>query len=189
MRIAQHIQTKDIWGIEFDPDLQAECSQRGININSYDLSTRWNYDSNAFDILHASGIIDHLFDTDNFMEEAYRVTKPGGYFIMLNNNLCGWHHILTLVMGRQPAVAHISERGMMGTLGMDGVHWGLLGSQRLKRVFTTYGMMKMMEYYGFTVEKVKGVGWYPFPPQFARALCAVDKMHAAYFVIKARKKA
>lgn len=187
MRIAKRIGTKDVWGLEIDNELVAQCEARGINMVQGDLGEKWDFGDNSFDILHASGIIDHLFDTDTFLEESYRTLKQGGYLLILNNNLSAYHHIFTLLMARQPSVAHISEKALVGTLGLDGEHWGLLGPQRLKRAFTTYGMVRLLEFYGFKVEKVVGVGFYPFPAKVARLFCKLDKLHSAYFIIKARK--
>ena len=187
MRIVDWIGTKDAWGLEVDPDLVAECKSRGLNMVHGDLGEPWDIPSDSIDIAHASGIIDHIFDTDKFFEEVRRTLKPGGYIMILNNNLAAYHHIFTLLCGRQPAVSHISERALVGTLRLDGEHWGLLGPQRLKRSFTTYGMQCLLEYYGFRIEMVKGVGFYPLPPQLSRIPNAIDKYHAAYFIIKARK--
>lgn len=187
IRIAQWIGTKDAWGLEVDKEIAEDACNKGIKAIVGDLGETWNFKDNTFDILHASGIIDHLFNTDKFISEAYRVLKPGGYLLILNNNLAAYHHIFSLLMGRQPLVAHISELALVGTLGADGEHWGMLGPQRLKRSFTTYGMKKMLELYGFRIENTKGVGYYPLLASWARPFCALDKYHSTYFIIKARK--
>jgi SAM-dependent methyltransferase len=187
MKIAEWIGTKNVSGLEVDTDIANDARDRGISAVVGDLGAPWVFKSNSFDALHASGIIDHIFNTDMFMQEAFRVLKPGGYLLVLNNNLAAYHHIFSLLLGRQPVVSHISEKALVGTLGTDGEHWGTLGPQRLKRSFTAYGMAKMMELYGFKVESIKGVGYYPFPPKFTKLFCAIDKYHSTYFIIKGRK--
>ena len=38
------------------------------------------YDSNTFDVVHASSVIEHVSDVDKAFAEIYRVLKPGGVF-------------------------------------------------------------------------------------------------------------
>lgn len=40
------------------------------------------YESNFFDIVHFSHLIEHLPDPLNFMNEIYRITKNGGYILV-----------------------------------------------------------------------------------------------------------
>ncbi len=56
------------------------------------------------------------------------------------------------------------------------------------RIFTFGSLKELLEYHGFQIAKTVGSGFYPFPPPIARFLCSIDKKHAAYIVVKARKK-
>ena len=38
------------------------------------------YKSNAFDVVHASSVIEHVLDVEKAFDEIYRVLKPGGVF-------------------------------------------------------------------------------------------------------------
>lgn len=60
-------------------------------------------------------VIEHLFDTDNFVSESFRILKPGGYTIVSTVNLASWHNIFALILGYQPFdFANISIKGTIG---------------------------------------------------------------------------
>jgi len=42
---------------------------------------------NRFDLVFAGELIEHLYDTDYFFEEANKVLKAGGYLIITTPNL------------------------------------------------------------------------------------------------------
>ncbi len=44
------------------------------------------FDSNSFDIVHNSHVIEHVNTPDLFMAEIYRILKPGGYYICATPN-------------------------------------------------------------------------------------------------------
>ena len=44
------------------------------------------FDSDSFDVVHNSHVIEHVNSPDLFMAEIYRILKPGGYFICATPN-------------------------------------------------------------------------------------------------------
>jgi SAM-dependent methyltransferase len=57
----------------------------------------------TFDAITALDVIEHLFDTDIFISELYRVLAPGGHLIIATPNLAWWWSRLRLLAGRSPA--------------------------------------------------------------------------------------
>lgn len=41
------------------------------------------YESNTFDVIYSKSVIEHVFNTDNFVKEIYRVLKPNGIAIIM----------------------------------------------------------------------------------------------------------
>ena len=41
------------------------------------------YDSNTFDFVYSKSVLEHVFNTDNFINESLGVLKPGGIAVML----------------------------------------------------------------------------------------------------------
>lgn len=68
-----------------------------------------------FDLVHANQVIEHLYETDLFIKEIYRILKKGGYAIISTPNLAGLHNIVSLILGKQPFPAHVSNEIVLGT--------------------------------------------------------------------------
>jgi len=41
------------------------------------------FDDNTFDFIFSKSVIEHVFNTDNFISEVYRVLKPGGVVVIM----------------------------------------------------------------------------------------------------------
>jgi len=128
-----------------------------------------------WDVVVASQIIEHLWNTDGFLEEIHRVLKPTGYAIISTPNLASWHNILYLLFGKQPEPCSVSDE-------MDWVE-----GPAHRRLFTIPGLTKLLEFHGFKIEKVVPSGYHPFPGWMARFMCLIDGGHSTSINIKVRK--
>jgi SAM-dependent methyltransferase len=67
-------------------DKRDECVNilKHFEVKECDLETQaLPYDSETFDIVFSKSVIEHVWNTQNFVREAHRVLKPGGVFILL----------------------------------------------------------------------------------------------------------
>ncbi len=187
LQVAEKIGTSHVFGIECASG--AEPVYNGpLQVVHSDLNDRFPFDNGVFDVIHANQVIEHLYETDLFIEEIYRILKKDGYAIISTPNLAGIHNIFSLVFGKQPFAAHISNQVIVGN-SFDPKH-GLSHPNRWRahlRVFTYESLLELFEYHGFIVEKISGTGYYPFPMPVARALARADVRHAVYLTIKVRK--
>lgn len=87
------------WGLE-------ECKKRKINVQQYffDDKTRLSFSDNFFDVVIAGEIIEHIFDTDFFLEETGRVLKPGGRLLISTPNIASLGRRLLLFFGKNPII-------------------------------------------------------------------------------------
>ena len=60
------------------------------------------FKKNSFHIVIASEIIEHIIDTDLFLEECKRVLKRNGILILTTPNLGSWINRVKLLFGKQP---------------------------------------------------------------------------------------
>jgi 2-polyprenyl-3-methyl-5-hydroxy-6-metoxy-1,4-benzoquinol methylase len=68
-------------------------------------------EDNFFDAIIAGDIIEHLMDTDIFLQELQRVLRPGGYLLITTPNMAWWWNRIRLLFGKIPAnVASVSFR-------------------------------------------------------------------------------
>jgi len=185
MEVAQGVGAREIWGIEIIEANAVKARQRGIKVARGDLNKPFPFESERFDVVHGANIIEHLYDTDMFLKEVYRVLKLGGYFIVSTCNLAAFHNIFFLLLGRQPPPADVSDEFQVGV-------WNASvrknpGGPCHRRMFTLRALKGLLECHGFKVEKSVGAGFYPLPLRLAKLMCRLDKRHSAYITVKARK--
>lgn len=137
----------------------------------------WDLRKEEFDVVVASQIIEHLSETDNFLKEIHRVLKPTGYAIISTPNLASWHNILYLLFSKQPRTCNIS----------DEMDWPV-SSPAHRRLFTVDGLVRLLKFHKFKVEKVVCSGYYPLPIWLARGICKVDRGHSVITTVKVRKE-
>jgi 2-polyprenyl-3-methyl-5-hydroxy-6-metoxy-1,4-benzoquinol methylase len=58
------------------------------------------YDDNYFDMVFASEVIEHIADTEEFMNELKRVLKPGGRIVLSTPNSSFWVYRVYALIGK-----------------------------------------------------------------------------------------
>ena len=188
LRIAQKAKTLNIFGVEFLKEAAQLAGSRGIRVCQADLNGILPLAAESFDVVHANQVLEHLSETDRFIKEVHRILKPGGYAVISTPNLAGLHNILSLVFGKQPFTAHVSNEVIVGN-SLDP-KCGMLHASRGEvhlRIFTPESLRELFRYHGFDVEQLIGVGYYPFPGPLASVLSRLDKTHSVYLTMKVRK--
>jgi SAM-dependent methyltransferase len=187
IQLARRLKTYNISGIDLSEKLLKKARKRGIKTYKMDLNKKLSIKSNKFDVIVANQIIEHLYDTDNFIKEIRRILKSGGYAIISTPNLSSWHNIFSLLIGKQPFPCHVSNNIIVGNpLNPLNGRKHETGFSHL-RLFTFDSLEGLLKYYGFSIERSIGVGYYPFPQFISGALSRMDKEHSAYVLIKAKK--
>lgn len=185
---AEKIGTKDIFGLDLRDDTVLVASKRGIEVIKADLNHSFPYKNETFDVVNAGLVVAFLYDIDNFIMEAYRVLKPGGYLIISSDNLACWSSIVSLMLGFQDIHSQISTYYRIGNP---------LSPDYKKKHLAHYGHLKVpayrslkdiLEIYGFNVENIDGAGYAPFPRRLASFLSSLDVQHSKFVVMKARKR-
>ncbi len=181
------IGTKEILGIEGNKDYIGSSKKRETKILNANLNTSWPIGSSSIDCITATEVIEHLSDLDNFFSESKRTLKKGGRIIISTENLAGYHNIFALLLGNQPYIGpYLSVNFPIGHRPCAKYYKGK--SQKFfphLNVMTTKALMQLLVKYGFKVNQVTGVGFYPLPPFLAGIFAKIDKNHASYCVVTA----
>src|SRR4030042_2156311 len=87
------------WGVE-------QCRKKNINVQQYffDDVSQLPYGGNFFDIVIAGEIIEHINDTDFFLEEISRILKPKGKLLLSTPNIASLGRRLLLLFGINPII-------------------------------------------------------------------------------------
>lgn len=183
---AKTIGTCKVYGIEINKKNCEEAKRKGIKVYNNDLNMKLPIRSSSIDVIIANQVIEHLYDSDVFVKEIYRILKPKGYVIVSTNNLASWHNIFSLFFGKQPFPSDVCRDPSIGKLfvlwaGGDSGHLSHI------RIFTYYGLRELFEYYGFKSGKIVGVGYYPFLGFISKFLSFIDKKHSVYLTVKVKK--
>lgn len=185
LEFAKKIGTSKVYGIEIDKKAAGEAKRKGVKVYNKDLNKKLPLRSSFVDVIIANQVIEHLYDTDTFVKEIYRILKPKGYVIVSTNNLASWHNIFALFIGRQPFPSDVCSDSSIGKLfALSKCNSEFLSHLR---IFTYYGLKELFENYSFKVRKIVGAGYYPFLGIVSKFLSFIDKKHSVYLTMKARK--
>lgn len=174
-------------------DISDSLAEKAIrNYNHHvviaDAGKQFPFKDSSFDLIIASQIVEHVYDTDLMVAEIYRVLKKNGICVCSTPNLASIHNIISLLFSRQPFTCHISDRVNTGTLFND-LHPEYLQPEflgmRHRRIFTAKSLQGLFEYYGFITESLKGHGYY-FAPSFINKRVTSPR-YATYITLRVRK--
>jgi SAM-dependent methyltransferase len=190
MRYAQAAQASDVYGVEVVESRAALARERGIDVVSTDLGGRLPYADNAFAAVVSNQVIEHLFDTDRLLAEAFRVLRPGGVIVTSTENLASWHNVASLVLGWQPfSLTNVSTQGPIGNpfgLAVGGETSPLVPGEiswQHRRVFASRGLLELHRAHGFIDLSLAGAGYYPLPSRMGR----VNPGHAAFITVSGQR--
>jgi len=190
VELGNRINTPLLYGIEIVEESVNQARQQGINVYRSDLNTPFPFGDESIDVVHAKEMLEHLHHTGLFLKEIYRVLVHWGYTIITVPNLAAWHNIFCLLWGWQPFPTNMSDEIVLGNpLSYNYKINPANGSFPLHFRIPTYRALKeLLEYHSFKVERMIGVGYYPFWGAASRPMAYLDPRHSAYLVIKGRKQ-
>lgn len=187
-KLATKVGTNHVYGCDVDAKAVAEAREHKIDAVVADLNKALPYADNFFDVVYSNQVIEHLNNVDQFIDEMYRITKPGGYVITSTENLASWHNIGALLLSQQPFSQHISRKYNIGN--KLSPHYRTKQGQEIwchQTVFTTFSLQEIFIVYGFQIEKVKGAGYHPLFGPMASLFSRIDSGHSHFITVKARK--
>jgi len=188
-------------GIEGHPVLMQKARDRGLQVQTFDLNRSWPYADAAFDVVHASQVIEHVHNTRWFVSEALRVLAPGGFAILTSENLTSWLNTAASILGFTPFSLQQTCGWYLGNpLGLhdaeeiaidlhpvpldDPAFSGISGHVR---VLGSRQASELFHRVGFKNVEVKTMGLMPCPGWLGRRLERVFKQRGHWLLIAAQK--
>lgn len=99
---AKYMKYGKVLGLDINEKAIKICKKKGINALCADVSELSSKYNNSFDYVIAGDIIEHIFDSDTFLENIYRVMKPKGRLILTTPNVASLPRRLMLLLGYNP---------------------------------------------------------------------------------------
>lgn len=180
------VQNTLIIGADINNKLLLKAKGRGMLTLRCDFETNLPFKQETVDVLVTNQVIEHLSNTDLFIENISRILKRNGYAIIATENISYWANIVVMILGYQAFSQNISDYFHIGNpfSGLAGEEFPEdMAGHTHRRIFSIRGLPSLLEKYNFKIEAVLGAGFAPFPPWFS----IFDKIHARFIVIKARK--
>jgi SAM-dependent methyltransferase len=173
--------------VEIYPPNVATARGNGFCVTESDLNGPLALPSSTFDLVLSNQVIEHLYDTDLFLQESNRILKPGGTIITSTENAASWHNIAALVLGWQPfSLTNISDRrsGIGNPLALHRGEAGTVFPMQHHRLLTLRGLKHLLREHGFYHLAARVAGYYPLPAKYGR----LDPRHAHFITVAGRKK-
>ncbi len=186
LKIANKVNTKNVYGIDIVEQRLKEAKRKGIKTIKSDLNGKFPFKNNSFDIIHADQVIEHIAFLDKFVSEIYRTLKPGGYAIISTENGSSWHNIFASILGWQIfSLTNVSSK-QSGIGNPLAIHRGKvidLDTWTHKTIFNYKGLHELFEVYKFKNVKIFGAGYPPLPAFLGK----IDPRHSHYITLKCYK--
>lgn len=129
-----------LYGVEASDFGYKTCLKKGINVTQFFFNDdKFPYKSSSFDIIIAGEIIEHIYDTDQFLNEIYRLLKPNGYLILSTPNIASLPRRIMLLLGMNPIIEISPNR---------------LDSSGHIRYFTFKNLSKLIKENNFNIIKI-----------------------------------
>lgn len=186
IKLAEKIDIKNIYGVEIIDERIKVCEEKGIKIKKFDLNGKFDFADNFFDVVHANQVIEHLYNSDNFLSEIHRILKPGGYAVISTENASSWCNLFAGLMGWQIfSLTNFSnkKKGIGNPLALHKDSNTGLESWNHIRIYNIRGLKEYFEAFGFKIKEIKGAGYFPLPG----VLGELDKTHCHFVTFKIKK--
>lgn len=103
-----------VYGIESSVTSAKKAAGKGIKVEQGDFMTKTFFPGTTFDIVVAGEIIEHVFDTDLFLQKIYALLKPKGKLILTTPNLASLPRRALLLLGKSPIMDNRTNSGSVG---------------------------------------------------------------------------
>lgn len=186
LQVAKASGAREIQGIELNSLAAEKAVRKGIKVSISDLNQRFPYADDTFDLIHTNQVIEHVPNVDHFLQEIFRVLRPGGSLVLSTENGSSWHNVLAAAMGWQIfSLTNLSSR-QSGIGNPLAVHRGttqFTSTWTHKVIFNYLGLVEFLQIHGFRNLVVRGAGYYPFPAILGKW----DPRHGHFLAVRAEK--
>ncbi|WP_456325925.1 class I SAM-dependent methyltransferase [Desulfonauticus submarinus] len=132
------------------------------------------------DVITAFEVIEHIYDTDNFIRNVKSSLTKGGTLLMSTPNTVSWKNRIAMLFGVAPLNLEVSLNGYFGLKFLKHYYFHLKPAGHI-RGFTPLSLKEFLEKNGFKTIKVWGIeNWkvtrlLDFVPMFSTNFLVIAK--------------
>jgi ubiquinone/menaquinone biosynthesis C-methylase UbiE len=190
-----NISEKNYIGIEWSPRSLAVAKSKGLQVLQGDLNQSLPFVEQSFQCVFGLSVLEHLVNGCLFLQEAYRVLKPGGHLILVTPNLSAWFNVFLLGIGKMPSsgphpdAAELVQKNMPLKFQKKGVAQRVenMSTNRHLVVFTYRVLKDYLNFIGFKHINSKAFGYYPFPKSLQGLFERLDPWHCHQMVFDCQR--
>jgi methionine biosynthesis protein MetW len=143
----------DVHGVDISDVALKKARSSGLKVKQHDLDgNKLPYPNNQFDAVLCGDIIEHLFNTEFFIKEIWRVLKKDGFLVLSVPNIAAYYNRLVLLVGKLPIWIESASEMTFPPIENDNMY-----NTGHVRAYTKETITKLIEHHGFKIEDVKGV--------------------------------
>ena len=175
-----------VFGVDIIYHALLKASRRNILVTQADASSALPFSSNVFDLIHSNQVIEHVSSVDVFMNEVFRITKPGGHVIISTENASSWVNVAAAALGYQIfSLTNMSSKraGIGNPFAIHQNENSEISSWTHKTIFSLRGIKEFSQAHGFEIVKMEGAGYFPFPTNLAK----MDPWHSHFITVLLKK--
>lgn len=149
-----------------------EQKSEGFTFKQCNLEDGIPFEDEFFDKIFCGGVIEHLLDTDFFLDECYRVLKRNGSLVLTTDNLSSLVNLLRWLKKEQPR--------MVG-YNIHNNSWGHV------RAYSIIAINRQLEDHNFKIEFLGSIYTGNYNPIIKKLLEKILPLRGGIIVVKARK--
>lgn len=172
----------EIYGVDIAKEAVESARKKGIKAYRVDLDKEdLPFEDNYFDGVFCGEVIEHLYDTDNLLNNIYRVLTPNGLCVITIPNISFWLNRIVFLLGFQPYLTEVSLKYNVGKFKAN--------TNKISghiRAFTYKSIKELLRLHGLSVKKEVGVDIakeLPFPINFLEKILSKKPSLALYLIL------
>lgn len=145
------------YGVDYSVDqINVAKNKHSFHFNTCNLEEGIPFPDKTFNLLYAGEVIEHLYNPDYFLTEAFRVLKEKGYLLLSTPNLNSWINRLLFLFGYQPLFVECSTKSSLYGYGFMRRFKKQTWPVGHLRVFNRLSLTDILKDNGFEVISCKG---------------------------------
>jgi SAM-dependent methyltransferase len=182
-------------GLEWSREDAERGRRAGLDITVADLNRPLPVESDSIDCVIAYSVVEHLLMPCSFIEECFRVLRPGGRLVILTPNISTYFTAFQILLGKMPSsgphpdsnrLISLEQPPQVSLVARDDVRSDTPQHRHLV-VFSYRVLRRFLSLVGFTVDGGSGFGYYPLPIPLQSLFERLDPYHCHQLVFVCSK--